>query len=153
MACQATAAECLHDHIRPHLSHPRSAADDKSYRALCPVHDDHEHSLSVSLGTKGQRIVCRCFAGCEPGRVRARLITAGIRAACLPRSAAEQKDSDEQILALLTSDLGHAEVRLRIAAILVADGQLPRGAALDEFAASFRVSRRSAYDALRTPNR
>jgi hypothetical protein len=104
---------------------------------------------------------CQIFAG-HPGRHYLLLIGSPrgpswlhphAASIIVPTPTAEEPDSDEQILALLTSDLGHAEVRLRIAAILWADGQLPRGAALDELAARCRVSRRAAYDALRTPNR
>jgi len=32
--------------------------------ALCPAHDDHRNSLSVSLGEKG-RLLFKCHAGCE----------------------------------------------------------------------------------------
>ena len=36
--------------------------------ALCPAHDDHTPSLSVSEGDGGKALV-RCFAGCETGDV------------------------------------------------------------------------------------
>lgn len=34
------------------------------YNALCPAHDDHSPSLSISLGENGQ-IVLKCQAGCD----------------------------------------------------------------------------------------
>jgi len=40
--------------------------------ALCPAHDDHNPSLSVSLGQDG-RILIHCFAGCRPEDVVAAL--------------------------------------------------------------------------------
>ncbi len=36
----------------------------ENYQALCPAHDDHEPSLSVSEGEDGRALV-RCFAGCR----------------------------------------------------------------------------------------
>src|SRR5919107_4926151 len=38
------------------------------FMALCPSHDDHTPSLSVSEGDGGKALV-RCFAGCETGDV------------------------------------------------------------------------------------
>src|SRR5215211_6932597 len=38
------------------------------FMALCPSHDDHTPSLSVSEGNGGKALV-RCFAGCETGDV------------------------------------------------------------------------------------
>jgi hypothetical protein len=35
-----------------------------SYAALCPAHDDHDPSLSVSQGSDGRVLLC-CHAGCE----------------------------------------------------------------------------------------
>jgi hypothetical protein len=38
------------------------------FMALCPSHDDHTPSLSVSEGVGG-KVLVRCFAGCETGNV------------------------------------------------------------------------------------
>lgn len=38
--------------------------NDDSFTALCPAHDDHRNSLSVSVGDKG-RLLFKCHAGCE----------------------------------------------------------------------------------------
>ena len=38
------------------------------WKALCPVHDDHEASLSISIGDDG-RILIHCFARCSPENI------------------------------------------------------------------------------------
>src|SRR5215208_2839961 len=38
------------------------------FMALCPSHDDHTPSLSISEGDGG-KVLVRCFAGCETGEV------------------------------------------------------------------------------------
>ena len=50
-----------------------------SWQAICPAHDDHEPSLSISEGDDG-RALLKCFAGCETDEVLARL---GLRMADL----------------------------------------------------------------------
>jgi hypothetical protein len=40
----------------------------EAYQALCPVHDDHEPSLSVAEGEDG-RALLKCFAGCGTDEV------------------------------------------------------------------------------------
>ena len=40
--------------------------------ARCPAHEDHEPSLSISLGRDG-RILLHCWAGCETSDVLAAL--------------------------------------------------------------------------------
>ena len=50
-----------------------------SWKALCPAHDDHKPSLSISEGDDGRALV-NCFAGCETDEVLARL---GLRMADL----------------------------------------------------------------------
>ena len=34
------------------------------YSCLCPAHDDHNPSLSISLGNDG-KLLLKCFAGCS----------------------------------------------------------------------------------------
>jgi putative DNA primase/helicase len=43
-----------------------------SWQAICPAHDDHEPSLSISEGDDGRALV-KCFAGCETDAVLTRL--------------------------------------------------------------------------------
>jgi hypothetical protein len=35
----------------------------KQWKAICPAHDDHEHSLSVGV-TEDEKVLMRCFASC-----------------------------------------------------------------------------------------
>ena len=37
---------------------------DGKWMARCPAHDDHEPSLSVTVG-KGGKLLLHCFAGCD----------------------------------------------------------------------------------------
>jgi len=43
-----------------------------SYKALCPAHDDHNPSLSITQGTDG-RVLLKCFTGCQPEDIVAAL--------------------------------------------------------------------------------
>jgi hypothetical protein len=43
-----------------------------SWKALCPAHEDHEPSLSVSEGDDG-RALLNCFAGCKNPEIVAAL--------------------------------------------------------------------------------
>jgi hypothetical protein len=42
-----------------------------SYRALCPAHDDHDPSLSVSAVVENgsQKVLIKCWAGCEQDQI------------------------------------------------------------------------------------
>ena len=42
------------------------------WMGLCPGHDDHTPSLSISIGADG-RILLHCHAGCEPDAICAAL--------------------------------------------------------------------------------
>lgn len=118
MGCDVPARECLTMHIRPKLlpgaGEIRQDTDSglPGFTARCPAHDDQKRSLIISQG-KQRRIVWFCHAGCTEGDVRQALVEAGAHPGCLPRSAAELRDFEEALRALLTSDLGHADVRLR----------------------------------------
>jgi hypothetical protein len=153
VACESPVRECLAWHVTPHVSNPRPNEQGTSVRALCPAHDDGEHSLSISAGTKGQRVVWNCFAGCGRGRVRAALIALGIPAGCLPRVAKEKEDLLDLLQRILTADTAdHAVVRLRaLAAIEGYEGDLPRGGELDRLAMLASMGRATAYRARKAP--
>jgi DNA-binding phage protein len=152
VACDEPVRQCIEWTIRPRTTRPTEPKldeDDKwGFSCCCPAHDDRKRSLHIGEG-KQRRIVWFCHAGCTEAKVRHALITAGIPAGCLPRSAKEHNDLEEAIRAILTSDLGHAAARLHALALLdEPGGKLPRGAALDSLAAQCGVSRRGAYRAL-----
>ncbi len=46
-------------------------ASDGSYQALCPAHDDHDPSLSVSAVVENgsQKVLIWCWAGCEQDQI------------------------------------------------------------------------------------
>ena len=50
-------------------------ASDGSYQALCPAHDDHDPSLSVSAVVENgsQKVLIRCWAGCEQDQILKKL--------------------------------------------------------------------------------
>jgi hypothetical protein len=153
MACDLLARECLETHIRFHLlpSAGKVRQDEETglwwFPAICPAHGDHKPSLSVSMG-KYKRITWKCHAGCDEREVRDALIERGVFPECLPRSASEMRDLEEQLRDLLTSDLSHADVRLRALALLDSPrGKLPKGAGLSELATKVHVSRSGAFGA------
>jgi hypothetical protein len=153
MGCDVPVRECLAVHIRPHLlpgaGEIRIDAETNlpTFTARCPAHGDQKPSLSISAG-KYKRVVCNCHAGCTDSKIRHALIDAGVNHGCLPRSAAEMRDFEETLRALLTSDLSHADVRLRALALLDSPrGELPKGGALIELAAQVHVSRSGAFGA------
>ena len=154
MACDVSARECLYCHVRPKLDGAGEIRlDDETGRpyflAQCPAHDDQKRSLKISEG-KQRHLVWICYAGCSEGSVRHALIERGIHPGCLPRAAAELRDLEEAMRALLTSDLSHADVRLHALALLDSPGgRLPSGAALVRLAAAVHVSRSGASEARR----
>ena len=155
MACDVPARECLYCHIRPKLDSAGEIRQDSEsglpgFLAHCPAHDDRKRSLKISQG-KRRRIIWICYAGCAEGSIRHALIEGGVHPGCLPRAAAELRDLEEAMRALLTSDLSHADVRLRALALLDSPGgKLPSGAALAELAAAVHVSRSGAFEARRS---
>ncbi len=52
------------DEILSRLQGVRRGAEEGSYTALCPAHDDHSQSLSISEGNDG-RVLLKCFRGCD----------------------------------------------------------------------------------------
>ena len=51
------------DVILSRLKDIRLAGESK-WQALCPAHEDHSPSLSITLGDDG-RVLLKCFAGCS----------------------------------------------------------------------------------------
>jgi hypothetical protein len=151
MACDAPPRECLAWHILPHLASGRPNESGASVRALCPVHDDREHSLGVSIGDK-QRVTWQCFAGCPRARIRSVLVERGVPSGCLPLVTREKEDVLDLIRQAVTADTpDHGAVRLRVLAALEGYAGLPRGGELDQLAARARVNRATAYRARKSP--
>jgi hypothetical protein len=145
--CDAPAAQCFAWHIRPKLRKPVDAQEGYGARALCPAHDDHERSLSISVGDSA-RITWQCFACRNRQRVRLALIReCGIDAGCLPLVRAEKEELLDYLAELLAADTAsHAEIRLRAMAAIEGYRELPRGKELERVAALTSVSRSEAYE-------
>jgi hypothetical protein len=148
------AAECLYDHVRPHLADAKRVAPDSAdfsdaYDAKCPAHDDDRQSLRVSVGRT--RLYLKCFAGCDELAIRDGLVRDGVPDRCLPITQQRKADLVEQLTSLLTDpglDHGH-KVMLALAHIR-GMGELPRGSELEGLAAATGVSRSRAFDYRRT---
>ena len=153
MACDIPARQCLEWHIKPHLANPKPAGDGKGYRALCPVHDDREHSFGISLADSArQRLTWNCFAGCTRTRIRAVLISNGVPDRCLPLVTKEREDLLTTLRLILSADTAdHAGVRLRALAALEGYSDLPRGLELERIAGIGHINRVTAYRARKTP--
>ncbi len=150
MACDVPPRECLAWHILPRLASGRPNESGTSVRALCPAHDDREHSLGVSLGDR-QRVTWQCFAGCARARIRAVLIERGVPSGCLSLVTREREDVLDLIRQVVTADTpDHGAVRLRVLATLEGYADLPRGGDLDRLAEAARVNRATAYRARKT---
>jgi hypothetical protein len=145
--CDLPARQCLEWHIKPRLRKPRASEDGNGYRALCPAHDDHKHSFSISVSEDGKRLRYQCFACNNRSRERLALIRElGIDARCLPLPAREKEDLLDWIERLATAPTdNHAEIRLWIVAALEGYRELPQGGELDRVAARSSVSRGWAY--------
>jgi hypothetical protein len=147
MRCGAhDAAECLNDHIRPHLRLAKVNDAGTSIRALAPCHADREPSLSVSVGGNG-RVIWNCFAGCTQEATRRGLIRSKVAPACLVRSADAERDAEQEIRDILFGDLSAHHKVLALAAMSEGYDELPRGDALVDLAARAGVSRREAFRA------
>lgn len=147
MRCGADdAAECLHDHVRPHLRSAKVADNGKSLRALAPCHDDRDPSLSVSIG-QVRPVIWRCFARCSQEETRRALIEDGVDPRCLVRSGEDERDFELAILDLFTEDLSHAMFRVRVRALTESypRGDLPSGAPLAALVGRAGVSLSQAY--------
>lgn len=72
---------CAWDHVAAALD--RGTGGNRSSR-LCPCHDDRKASLSVNPG-RIHRVVWNCGAECDPGDIRAELVSRGVDESCLGR--------------------------------------------------------------------
>ena len=148
------AAECLFDHVLPHLRDAKRAEATPGavdffggYDAICPAHDDERRSLRISVGRT--RLYLKCYAGCDELAIRDRLIRdgSGVPARCLPITQQRKADLVEQLTGLLTNpDLDHGHKVMLALACLRGRSDLPRGAELEELAGATGVSRSRAFD-------
>jgi hypothetical protein len=147
VACDAPPRECLAWHVLPRLSHGKLYSDGENARGLCPAHDDRDPSFSISIGDN-QRLMWRCFAGCQRPRIRAALIAIGVPAGCLPLVAREKEELVDILRLILTADSAdHAGIRLRAMAALEGYSDLPKGGELERIAGLVHVNRVTAYRA------
>lgn len=146
------AAECLFDHVLPYLTDAKRAVADPAatdffggYDAMCPAHSDQRRSLRVSVGRT--RLYLKCYAGCDELAIRDKLIGNGASEWCLPITKQRQITLVEQLLGVVTDpDLDHGHKLLLVAAFIRGRSELPRGAELEELAASVGLSRSRAFD-------
>jgi hypothetical protein len=148
VGCDFPRRQCLEWHIKPKLRKPRVSEDGNGYRALCPAHDDRQHSFSIGVTEDGKLLRYQCFACKNRNRERLALIhELKIDAGCLPLPAKEKEDLLDWLERLATAPTdNHAEVRLWIVSALEGYRSLPRGGELDRIAARASVSRSRAYD-------
>ena len=143
------AAECLYDHIRPHLTQAQAVEPDSAdfthgYDAICPAHDDGRRSLRVAVGYS--RVYLKCYAGCDELAIRAGLIKGGVPQHCLPITQQRKGDLLDQLAGVTQDpDMEHGHKVLRVAAMLRGRTSLPRGNELVQLAAEVGVSRPSAF--------
>lgn len=146
------AAECLFDHVLPYLTDAKraEAAPDAAdffggYDAMCPAHSDQRRSMRVSIGRA--RLYLKCYAGCDELAIRDKLIGNGVLDRCLPVTKQRQASLVEQLLGVVTDpDLDHGHKLLLVTAFIRGRSDLPRGAELEELAASVGLSRSRAFD-------
>ncbi|RKS76475.1 hypothetical protein BZB76_1831 [Actinomadura pelletieri DSM 43383] len=81
--CDLEVEDCIADHIAPRLD-GRMARDERHWNARCPAHDDVKRSLTITRGTRGQRVVWRCHKGCIGQEVKRAMLARGIDPACIP---------------------------------------------------------------------
>ena len=143
------AAECLSDHIRPHLTQAQAVEPDSAdfthgYDAICPAHDDGRRSLRVAVGYS--RVYLKCFAECDELAIRAALIKDGVPQHCLPITQQRTGDLLDQLADVTQDpDMEHGHKVLLIAAMMRGMTTLPRGVELEVMAGEVGVSRASAF--------
>ena len=120
---------------------PKGREGSRSVR-LCPCHDDRKASLSVNPG-RIQRVIWHCGAECDPGDIRAELLSRGVDESCLGRYGLPKRaptpgmrivahdpalvaDSKRlNAIAKLPRDLNGKLYVMCIQAIIEGDGDLP----------------------------
>ena len=143
------AAECLYDHIRPHLTQAQAVEPDSAdfthgYDAICPAHNDGRRSLRVAVGYS--RVYLKCYAGCDELAIRAKLIGDGVPQHCLPITQQRKGDLLDQLDSVTRDpDMEAGHKVLLVAAMLRGRSTLPRGNELVQLAADVSVSRPSAF--------
>ncbi|HKM57015.1 MAG TPA: hypothetical protein VJY33_26650 [Isosphaeraceae bacterium] len=143
------AAECLFDHIRPHLTQAHAVEPDSAdfahgYDAICPAHDDGRRSLRVAIGYS--RVYLKCFANCDELAIRAGLIQNGVPEHCLPITQQRKAELADRLTGVTRDpDMEYGHKVLLIAAMLQGRRDLPRGNELVQLAAEVGVSRPSAF--------
>lgn len=145
MACDVPARECLEWHIKPRLKGARPKTDGNGYRALCPVHDDHEPSFGVSIGDNG-KVLYGCFKGCDRLVVRRALIDDyGIGPEHLPIPNKDTREVLDEIRDILTMPTKE-DTYVRLLALARVDGhkKLPRGNLLIRLGALVGIARSTA---------
>jgi hypothetical protein len=155
MRCAAdNAAECLSDHILPHIRGAVLARDKQSLRGLAPCHLDTDPSLSISV--RRGRIVWNCFACVKRlGSVdQAQRLTRNalikdcrVPERCLPLAAREAVAELEDVRAIATGKGTYAQRVLRIIALLEGYDGLPNGQELETLAEAVGMSRSKAFEA------
>ena len=58
------------NHILDRLDKVRSTGSDK-WTACCPAHDDKTPSLAISLNESGDKVLLKCWAGCDVSAITA----------------------------------------------------------------------------------
>lgn len=64
MARRIRSPQETYQHLKLTLKNVKESSGGTSFTALCPVHDDQNNSLSVSIGDSG-RLLVHCFVGCS----------------------------------------------------------------------------------------
>lgn len=147
MACDVPARECLEWHIKPRLKGARPKTDENGYRALCPVHDDHEPSFGVSIGDNG-KVLYGCFKGCDRLAVRRALIDDyEIAPECLPIPHKDTREVLDEIRDILTMPTKE-DTYVRLLALARVDGhrKLPRGGVLVKMGSLIGIGRSQSFE-------
>jgi hypothetical protein len=79
--CVELPEDCVAAHLCPVLD---GRPGEEQWSARCPAHDDRKRSLRITVGTRGQRIVWTCHAGCDRADVKRAMLGKGIDAGCIP---------------------------------------------------------------------
>jgi hypothetical protein len=129
--CDLKPDGCMAAHICPAL-HGRKASTGQQWAAPCPSCEGHSTSLSLSVGTRGRRILWACHgsAKCSGEAVQKAMVARGIPRSCIPWNPPREKtlpqgsvspDHSEEIAALIMERRPIDEMRLRLAELIWPD--------------------------------